>query len=368
MLFTVNTKPVVEGLDLGIIQSNISKLYQKSCIVELTIEDSILRINTEASAIKSELKFLGKPEGDGKTHTFVDSLLFKNLMKTIDSNTVTFDINESGLVVSSGKSNYTLPQVISEDDMELDRPMSLNPDEADKTIDLNIENWQFIKDNQLYALAMSFVHPVYRYIWMSDDQDVIVGDFDNSIFTHSYESQLSTTCLIPDTIVNLMTEIPGDSKLMQIGQNYEIMVETDPFTYVCEFTPKYESDENVGDYHSDMILSLFDSDQSTVKLDVSQISKYIGQAELFSTNADDRLNLSVNSGLFVLENENVHCEIPVNGNIMSFQASFKITMLKDFISHTDTDEIELMPLIQAGDVSGIILKTSKLEAVLASIE
>ena len=43
-------------------------------------------------------------------------------------------------------------------------------------------------------------------------------------------------------------------------------------------------------------------------------------------------------------------------------------MLKDFISHTDTDEIELMPLIQAGDVSGIILKTSKLEAVLASIE
>ena len=367
MEFTLNTSVLKEGLDLAIINANVSKFYQKSCIVELNIEDSTLRVNTEASSIKSELQFKGRVDGDGATHTFVDSLLLKNLVNTLDSDTVMLSINADGLVVQSGKAKFNLPQVVSVDDIELSRPENVQ-DDVSTVIGVNNEAWSFIKDQQLYAIAMSFVHPVYRNIWMSDIGDVLVGDFDNSIFTHSTKAQLSTTCLIPDTIVNLLTAVPEDSQIIQLGRNYEVRVESNPYTYVCEFAPKYEDNEDVGNYSANLILQLFDTDSESISLDAAIISKYISQAELFASTSDDTITMCVSDGVFKLHNKNVDCRIPVSEDVYPFEVVFKIDLLKDMISHMDAEVIKVTPLIQNNEAAGIVASTDNMEAILAGIE
>lgn len=366
MKFTVNTKPVVDGLELGIISSNITKFYQKSCIVELTIENGQLRINTEASSIKSELIFKGNVDDfEGVNHLFVDSMLFKNLMKSIDTDTVEFEFREDGLVIKAGKSKFNLPQVVSESDMELIRPQQVS--ETTQAFGVDKAGWSFIKDQQMYAIAMSFVHPIYTNVWMSDSGDVIVGDFDNSIFTHSSKAQLSSTCLLTDTIINLLTTVPEDSQIIQVGKSYEIRVETDPYSYVCEFMPKYETDEGVGEYSSEAILGLF-GHETGIELNTDKILKYISQAELFMSTNDDTIDLVVQQDQFILKNENVNCKVPVSNPFGDFEITFKINFLKDVISHMDSSTVKLSPLMQGDEVGGIIIWTDNMEAVLAGVD
>lgn len=366
MKFVSNTHPIVEGLDLGIIQANISKFYQKSCIVELTVDEGILRVNSEAASIKSELRFSGNASGDGYAHVFVDSLLFKNLMKTIDTDTVEFEFGENDLTIHSGKSKFTLPQVVSGEDLELSRP-ALDVSQM-LSVSANKSGWEFIKDKQMYAIAMSFIHPVYTNVWLGESGDVIVGDVDNSIFTHSTQVSLPSTCLITDTVVNLLAAIPEDAKIIQLDRSYEIRVDTDPYTYICEFTPKYESDAGVGDYNSSIILSLFNKPEHSIQFDISKISKYISQAELFTVTNDDTINLKVSESELSLVNQNVTCAIAVDNPFEPFEITFKITLLKDLISHMDVDEVSLCPLTQDGEVVGIVLWTDAVEAVLAGVE
>ena len=114
MKFISNTKPISDGLDIVIISSNITKFYQKSCIVELTIEENALRINTEVASIKSEIIFKGNSSDEGSNHIFVDSLLFKNLIKTLETDTIEFEIKNDSLSIYSGKSKFNLPQVVAD--------------------------------------------------------------------------------------------------------------------------------------------------------------------------------------------------------------------------------------------------------------
>jgi hypothetical protein len=53
--FTVSTKPLSNALDLGVINANISKYYQTSCLAQITCNKHDLRINLEASFIRTEL-------------------------------------------------------------------------------------------------------------------------------------------------------------------------------------------------------------------------------------------------------------------------------------------------------------------------
>lgn len=365
MKFTANTKPIVDGLDLCIINANVSKFYQKSCIVELTIENNRLRINTEASSIKSELCVTGKVSGEGENHIFVDSLLFKQLLKTIETDVVDIEIKDDGLVVYSGKSKFNLPQVISGDDLELDRPTQLS--DISNSGDINVNDWEFIKDQQLYALAMSFTNPVYTNVWLGDGDDVLASDFDNSLFTHSNKSGLNSKCLISDTIVNLLTNVPENSKITSIEKNYEVFVETDPYTYLCEFTPKYEEDEGVGDYSSEILLGLFNHDGEGTEVNVDNISKYITQAELFSSNADSTINLSVKDNIFSLNNDSVNCKVDVKAS-EEFECLFKLSLLKDAFTHMDSNTVKVNPIIQDGEVSGIIIWTDNMSTVLGGVD
>lgn len=365
MKFRVNTKPVVSGLDLAIINSNITKFFQKSVIVQLTVDNGSLRVNTEASSIRSELVFSGEATGEGANMVFVDSLLFKNLMGTISSDVIELEFKEDGLTVYSGKSHFNLPNVVSGTDLQLIRPQEITNTEAG--IDVNSENWEFIKDQQLYAIAMSFTHPVYRNVWLDGEGNVLVGDFDNSIFTHSQKSCLDDTCLLTDTIVNLLTTVPEDSKIIKVGDNYEIFVEKDSFTYLCEFIPKYES-EDVGDYSAPMILDLFDHSDSSIMLDLTKISTYIKQAELFATTTDATITMKTEGEILKLKNKNVDCEVSIVNPFEDFTIDFKISFLKDALSHMDKDEIHIAPLVQEDEgVIGLIMWTDSMSTVISGV-
>ena len=84
---------------------------------------------------------------------------------------------------------------------ELARP-ALVPEGAIK-VKIDNSDWKFVKDYQMYAIGMSFVHPVYTQVWIGSEGDVIVGDFDNSIFTFSKKNKLGKTCLLSNTIFYL---------------------------------------------------------------------------------------------------------------------------------------------------------------------
>lgn len=364
MKFLLNTKPVVDGLELAIINSNVTRYYQKSCIVEINIEGDSLRINTEASSIQSELVFKGKATGEGASHCFVDSLLFKQLMKTIETNTVEFEITENGLVIYSGKSKFNLPQVVSGDDIELKRPENY---EAMGLIEVDKDSWEFVKDHQLYAIAMSFIHPVYTHIWLGDSGDVLVGDFDNSIFTKSNMVSLGSTCLITSTIINLLTSVPEGSQIKKIGKTYQIIVSTDPYEYICEFEPKYEEDAGIGSYSSKIILDLFESNAQSVSINTKEISKAISQAELFMTRNDEVIELSFEGDVLKLKNDNINCAISIENILPEFSLSFKINLLKDAINHMDEEEINIYPLVRDEEYSGLIFWTNNMSTVLAGV-
>lgn len=365
MKFTTNTKPIVDGLELGIINENISKFYQKSCVVQLTVEDAGLRVNTEAPSIKSELLFKGKVEGDGTNQVFVDSKLFKDLMGTIDTNEVEFELLSDRLSVRSGKAEFRLPVVLSSADVELERP---NEDSQNGSgFDIEQQNWKFIKDHQMYSIGISLNHPVYTYVWVSDDGKVIVGDYDNSIFTYSKNIDFNETCLIPSSIINLLTNVPENSVIVPIGRSYRIFVTADPFTYICEFTPKYEDDEGVGSYKANMILSFFDDTSNSFKIDSNKILKYINQADLFSS-TDSIISVNVTDSTFNMKNENVDCTIPIDNPYGDFELNLQLGFFKNLIMHIDSDEINICPLKQGDECSGIIAWTDDISTVLGSVD
>ena len=121
MKFTVSTKPLQDGLSLGVIKSNVSKFYQKSCLAQITADKHTLTINLEAASITSELLFKGVGEGEDKVTTFVDCLMLKDLVSTLDNNTTILEFVDGGVILISGKSKFTLPQMIDESDLEIGR-------------------------------------------------------------------------------------------------------------------------------------------------------------------------------------------------------------------------------------------------------
>lgn len=368
MNFTVSTKPLSDALALGVINANVSKFYRRSCLAQVTADRNLLRINLEAAFILSEIRLRGKGDADASVSLFVDSLLLKQLVSTLDSSTVTFEFAEGGLILHSGKSRFTLPKMIDDVDVELKSPSVPAPGAASVKIDR--ADWKFVKDRQMYAIAMSFVHPVYTKVWLSQTGDVVVGDFDNSIFTHSEKSKLGKTCLISDTIVNLFTSLPDGSDLVANGDSYIIFCKTDGFELVTEFTPQYESDESVGSYSSDIILPMMEhSADLAVQVNPQVLNRFLNQAALLSTSNEDTINLTVSGSQLSLHDKNVDCVVEVAGNYTSkYSVEFRTTLLKDMLSTYSAEQVSISPMIQEDVVVGIVVWDDALTTVLAGIE
>ena len=368
MQFTCSTKPLIDALTLGIVNQNVTKFYQKSCLAQLTATRHTLRINLEAAQVLSELILKGSGDEDTSATIFVDCLVLKQLVSTFEAPTTTFEYTEGGLILHSGKSKFTLPKMLDEAELELKAPSV--PSSAANVIDIDKSDWKFIKDYQMYAIAMSFIHPVYTKVWIGEAGDVLVGDFDNSLFTHSSKSKLGETCLLRDTIINIFNILPDGAKLTQIDKKYLITVQTDGFEYASEFIPEYEEDEGVGSYNSEIILSMMDKDEANaVKFNVTAVTKLLNQAALLSSNSEDVITFAVSDSNIILTDKNVDSKIPVTGTVStSYEVEFKTALLKSVVSNFDEEEIYVAPMKQEEEVIGITLWTKNMTTILAGVD
>ena len=366
MKFTTNTKPLADSLNLGIINSNVSNFHKKSCVVQVSADETTLRINIEAANICTEIKLKGSGEGEPAT-IFVDSLLMKQLVSSFESATVDLEFTEGGLVLHSGKSKFTLAKMVDSTEFELKAPVQ--PDNAVNTIDIDKSDWKFIKDNQMYAISMAFIHPVYTRVWIGESGDVLVGNIDVGLFTHSGKSKLGSTCLLSDTIINLFNSLPDGAKLMKVDKDYLIQISADSFTYATQFTPLYENDEGVGDYSSGMILDTMKKPATGVKISTAAATKLLNQALLLSSTSEDTIKMIVKDNVVYLRDKNVDGQIPADGdNNIAFELEFKLELLKQVIANYSDEAIEISPSIRDDEVTGIIVWNNDLTTIVAGVE
>lgn len=366
MKFTCNTKPFADSLDLGIINQNVSNFHQKSCTVELTASEKMLKINIEASQVFTEIHIPGKGE-EGSATVFVDSITLKNLASTLESQTVTLQFDDNGLTIVSGKSKFTLPKLVDDADFDLKAPVV--PDTTAGSIEISRESWKFVKDFQMYAISMAYITPIYTKVWVGENGDVLVGDFDNSLFTHSVSSNLGRTCLLSDTIINLFNSLPAGSTIVPVDDSYVIQLKTDSYEYITQFTPQYEDDGSVGNYNSQIFLEMMQhEDSSALQINTDAVTKALNQALLLSTNSQDSITFSIEDGHLHLTDKNVDCDIEGSGSSENYKVDFNLERLKKVISNYKDETINVSPMKQEGDTVGIMVWNNKLTTIVAGDE
>lgn len=376
MKFQTNTKPFVDALALGIVNANVSSFHKKSCIVQISAEEFALRINVESSRIRTEIRLKGagsdfKKDKDGNDikseMIFVDSMLLKQLAATLETSLITLEFEEGGLTIRSGKSKFTLPKVLDSTEIELTPPSVLTDNALESELDK--ADWKFVKDFQMYAISMAFVHPVYTRVWVGEAGDVMVSNYDSGLFTHSKKSKLGNTCLLQDSIINLFNSLPEGTKVAKVGRNYIIHISSDSFEYVTEFTPEYEDDESIGSYNADTFLSMMGHDSPSSEVNVAAITKLLNQAILLSTTSEDTIKWIVKDNNLKLLDRNVDGNIEVTGDAsIDYEIEFKLASLKQVISNYSDETVHIAPTFLDGEPTGILVWNDELTTLFAGVE
>ncbi len=369
MKFTVSTKPLKEGLNLCIINANVSKYYSKSQLVQVTASSDTLRINHAANSILSEVRLKGM--GDGESSILIDSLQLKQLVSTITVSQIEFEFTENTLVLHAGKSTFSLPKKLDASEVQLLLPKTITENDLISASEITKSDWKFIKEYQMYAKADSdsTVNPIYTYIWVGENGDVLVGDYVNSIFTHSTFSKLGKTCLLTDTVVNLFNILPDGSKLILNQNSYSILLSADSYEYVSEFMPMYESDE-VGDYNSEIIIGMMDFDETeAAKVSVSEINTVLNQSVLLSSNKDPQIICTFEKNQITFKNSNLNCAVQTEGgSSIAYTLIFRSALLKSVVTNCPESMVSISPTFNGDEVVGITVSSGSLTVVLAGVE
>lgn len=369
MKFQVSTAPLNDALSLGVVNANVSNYFKRSYIAQITASKSDLTINLEASQILSEIRLKGMGDVDDDVTTFVSSILLKQLVSTFVNPVTNLEFVEGGLIIHSGKSKFTLPKLdVDVSSTSLNKPEILA--NFSDSSDIDKEDWKFIKNYQMYAIAMSFAKPVYNRVWVGDHGDVIVGDFDQGLFTHSEKSKLGTTCLLKDSIVNLFNSLPDGAKICKVNDTYVIKVTTDGFEFISEFQPEYEDDESIGSYNSDMIIEMMShTDDKYSVVPTAAINKFMSQADLLSDSSTATIKFRVDGNTLTLKDDNVDCTIDLESLFPdSYEVEFLTTLLKSVLSNYNDETVCIAPIFQGDEVSGIKVWSKELTTVLAGVD
>lgn len=367
MKFITNTQPLIDACKLGIVLSNVTNFHKKSNIVQISASNNMLTINVESLRICTELTLQGHGEGEPSS-IFVSSSLFRQLVETLDNPTTELIFDETCLLIKSGRSKFTLAKVVDGNEFDLKRPKDVYFDD-DSIVPFKKADWEFIRNNQMYAISMSPLHPVYMKAWFGASGDVIIGDFDISLFTHSEKSSLGNTCLLTDTVVNLFTSLPDDCKIIRDEQDYIIRVSGDSYTYTTQLTPLYEDDEGVGSYNSDMILGIMGHPDDYIIVELAPIAKLLSQAMLLSTDHDDVISWKVDGTELKIYNDDVDGIIPVGGSTdLHYEVMFKLDYLKKILANYSDNELSIGLITRDGDSVGIVVWNGDMTTVLAGCE
>lgn len=364
MKFTVSTKPLADALNLGVINANISKFYQKSCLAEITADAHTLVINLEAASITTEIRLKGSGDSETATTIFVDCAALKSIVNTFDASVTTLEFTENGLILHSGSSKITLPKMVDSTDSVLAKP-SLAP-EGSVTVPLNKSDWQFIDSHQMYAIGTSFAYPVYTCVWVSDKGDVIVGDFAQSIFTFSQKCKLGRTCLLTDTIVNFMISLPEGATITALDTSYRVDVKCDAFEYAAEFTPKYETDPGVGSYESqDMFAAKASIDPNNfIKVAVDPIKKAMSQASIVAVTGEHITHVQLASSELRVSESNIDCRIKVEGTCPDFTIDLENDLFRSTINNLDAEAVKIYPIVDGGVTAAVSFVTDNMTVIL----
>jgi hypothetical protein len=367
MKFTLSTKPLINAVNLVIIDANISKFYHKSVMVQLTANNDTLRINTEATSICSEVRLMGVGDGD-ETRVFLDASLFKKLISTIKTTQVELEFVNGGMVVHYGKSSFSLPSMADAKDGSFVEPRRVSELDMASAIDIDKAKWKFIKEHQLYARATSYSNPVYTFIWTGKNGNVIVGDLDKSLFTISKSSQLDMDCMISDTIINLLVSLPDGTKIVKDSDTYVLHVAADSYEYTSQITPRLESEQN-GFYNAEAIEGIMDTADEIITVDGSEIITALNQSSLLSLDKDPKIVFSVDAEGIHLRDRRINALIPVDGEITrNFSLTFKPEELKNFVANSPNSKIEISPRVMEDEVVGIILSVGDYKSALGGEE
>jgi hypothetical protein len=375
MRFTVSTKPLKNAIELGIIKANVSEFFWRSRIVQITANRDTLKLNIQATGVKTRMTLKGSGDSDTEQIIMVDCLMFKSLVDSIDSNVMSLEFIDGGLFIHAGSSKFAVPKLSDAEDAQLDEPTD-DYSLADH-ITITPEDWQYVKEHQMYAIATQDKHPVYKNAWVGADHEIVVGDIDRALFTYSHRGNFADPCLLPPTIINLFTTIPAGSKIVKCGRSYIIEIDTDSYSLRTEFTPKYEDDETVGNYHSDFIKGMMQHPEDFVTVEVSPNLKFFKQISLVSRPektkitdfivADGKLTFSIKPNSYSAE--------VTSGN--EYDLHFNTDFLKRVLSSFDAEVIHIAPAYkdrtdEAGNpvkkVEGCIFWTDTLTAVLAGVD
>lgn len=372
MRFTVSTKPLKNVIKLGIIKANISNYYHRSTVVQITANRDTLKLNIEASGIKTCMTLKGSGDEDTTAITIVDCLMFKNLIDSIDSDILTIEFIDGGIYIYAGTSKFALSQVLDANDVQLNEPTDIR--EAQSTVIMHPEDWQFVKDHQLYALADNQDQPIYTNVWVGSNHEVITGDVKVERFTYSKKGSFDSQCLLTPSLINLFTSIPGGSVVSRVGKNYILSIETDSYSLLTDFLPKYESDAGVGSYNADIFLGIMAHPDSCVTLDLTPINKFLKQTSILGNSERARLfTLSIGDGKLTLSNESSSYSVDVVTED-SYSIQFSIDLLRGALASFDSDRIHIAPTrsesyaedIQDSNPTGCIMWTDELTVVLSA--
>ncbi len=368
MKFTVSTKPLKNSLNLCIINANVMKFYTKSKLVQITASADTLRINHAANMILSEVRLRGVGDGE-PTSIMVDPLLFKNLIATFTAPQIEFEFIENALVLHDGKSSFSLPMLADTSEVQLPTPNVIVEDDADSIHVISKSDWKFIKDYQMYAIGNSNKTPIYNYVWVGESGDVIVGDYNKGLFTHSTISKFGKTCLLTDTIINLFNSLPDGTKIISRESSYLISVSTDGYEYVSEFTPMYGS-ESTSAYNAEIIVDMMRVDDVDIsKANVSDIVTILNQVMLLSIEKKPMINCTIGKNQITFKDAHVNGTVSTEGGPDTpYTMTFLVSDLKSAISTCPEPKIEISPTMNGDEVVGITISSGGLTTVLAGME
>lgn len=376
MEFKVSTKPLSDALNLGVIKENVNAYYSTSVIAQIIAKSSELIINLESENIKTRLTLRGSADfgDDQECLVFVNCLALRQLVSTFEASVTTLEFTEGGLVLHSGNSKFSLPRVSDHQEAALADPYS--GDISSRIVSkINTAAWRFLEDHQMYAASMSFMFPIYRFAWSSKDGDLLVGNFDNSLFTHSNKKLLNSTCLLSDTIVTLLNSVPEDAELVELDNTYLLKFSTDGFEYVTEFEPKYETseeEEGIGSYNANMFLEAMNPDpDKSVTIEVEKLDKFLGQLQIIVTATEYPVKLSVEDNAVVVDADGSLCKIETDNSSEHYVATFNAVLLKSVIANMDSEKINLMCLHDADDeniVAGVLFWTDEMQVMLSTVK
>lgn len=342
MKFTVSTKPLKNVTDLGIIKANISKFYYRSNIVQITANKDTLKLNIEASGIKTRMTLKGSGDEDKSVSIMVDCSMFKNLLNSIENDVITLEFVEGGLCIHAGTSKFAISQMLDVNDVQLTEPIDQYT--ATSSVVIKPADWQFIKDHQMYAISTSAQHPVYTNAWIGSNNEIIVGDYESSLFTYSKRGNFDSVCLFPTSLINLFTSIPEGSTVSKVGRNYVLSIDTDSYSMLTEFLPKYEDDESVGSYNSEIILGMLNHPDKFVTVEVGPITKFINQTAILNQNDMDKIiDFVIKDGKLTMSNKTSSYSMEVAAD-ESYEVKFPSDMLKNVLSNFDADKVNIAPM------------------------